>query len=322
LRYTQDKKDFSASVLEAAPFSAAPVGGPYTVRTDVDDVSWDLSGVYALNEDVNVYARVAKGFRAPSIQGRLLFASAAAVADNGGVSTADSEEVVSYEAGIKADLWDKRARLGFNVFRYNVNDQQIIAVGGIGNSATLLNADKTSGQGFELDLEAYLTDSLLVTLGSSYNDTEIKDANLAVPGCGGGCTVTDPAVIDPVTNLPNGTYLINGNSLPQAPKWVHNVTARWAMPVGDGGEFYVFTDWAYRSEVSFFLYDSVEFTGKSSVEGGLRIGYNWNQGDYGVAVFGRNITDQTRIVGGIDFNNLTGFLNEPRTVGVEFNAKF
>ena len=314
LRYTQDKKDFSASVLEAAPFSAAPVGGPYTVSTDVSDVSWDLSGVYSLNENVNLYARVAKGFRAPSVQGRLLFASAVAVADNGGVSTAGSEEVISYEAGIKADLWDKRARIGFNVFRYDVNDQQLIAVGGGGNSATLLNADKTIGQGFELDLEAYLTDSLLVTLGSSYNDTEIKDDNLFVPGCGGGCTMTDPLTVD--------GYAINGNSLPQAPKWVHNVTARWAMPVGAGGEFYVFTDWAYRSEVNFFLYDSVEFIGKSSVEGGLRIGYNWQQGDYGVAVFGRNITDQTRIVGGIDFNNLTGFLNEPRTLGLEFSARF
>ena len=314
LRYTQDKKDFSASVLEAAPFSPAPVGGPYTVRTDVSDVSWDLSGVYSLNENVNLYARVAKGFRAPSVQGRLLFASAVAVADNGGVSTAGSEEVISYEAGIKADLWDKRARIGFNVFRYDVNDQQLIAVGGGGNSATLLNADKTIGQGFELDLEAYLTDSLLVTLGSSYNDTEIKDDNLFVPGCGGGCTMTDPLTVD--------GYAINGNSLPQAPKWVHNVTARWAMPVGAGGEFYVFTDWAYRSEVNFFLYDSVEFIGKSSVEGGLRIGYNWQQGDYGVAVFGRNITDQTRIVGGIDFNNLTGFLNEPRTLGLEFSARF
>ena len=317
LRYTQDEKDFSASVLEAAPFSAAPVGGPYTVNTDVDDVSWDLSGVYALDEDINLYARVAKGFRAPSIQGRLLFASAAAVADNGGVSTAGSEEVISYEAGIKADLWDKRARLGFNVFRYDVSDQQIIAVGGGGNTATLLNADKTIGQGIELDLEAYLTDSLLVTLGSSYNDTEIDDPNLAVPGCGGGCTVTDPE-----TAPGSGLYVINGNSLPQAPKWVHNLTARWSTPVGEGGELYLFTDWAYRSEVNFFLYDSVEFTGKSSVEGGLRVGYNWNQGDYGVAVFGRNITDQTRIVGGIDFNNLTGFLNEPRTVGVEFSARF
>ena len=313
LRYTQDKKDFSASVLEAAPFSAAPVGGPYTVHTDVNDVSWDLSGVYTLNPDINLYARVAKGFRAPSVQGRLLFASAAAGADNGGVSTADSEEVISYEAGIKADLWDKRARLGFNVFRYNVNDQQLIAVGGATNSAILLNADRSTGQGFELDLEAYVTDSLLVTFGSSYNDTEIRDRDLAVAVCA-QCTVTDPVV--------GGLALINGNPLPQAPKWVHNLTARWGIPAGDGAEFYVFTDWAYRSEVNFFLYESKEFTGKSSLEGGLRLGYNWNHGDYGVAVFGRNITNQARIVGGIDFNNLTGFINEPRTVGLEFSARF
>src|SRR3546814_4473498 len=39
VRYTQDEKDFSASVLESAPFGA-PVAGPYTVNTDVDDVSW------------------------------------------------------------------------------------------------------------------------------------------------------------------------------------------------------------------------------------------------------------------------------------------
>ncbi|MGN7724263.1 TonB-dependent receptor [Luteimonas sp. 22616] len=314
VRYTQDKKDFSASVLEPAPFGA-PVGGPYTVHTDVNDVSWDASGVYALNDDVNLYARVARGFRAPSIQGRLLFAAPGA--PNGGVSTADSETVISYEAGIKADLWDKRARIGFSVFRYDVSDQQIIAVGGGSNTATLLNADKTIGQGFELDLQAYLTDTLLVTLGSSYNDTEIDDPGLAVPGCGGGCTVTDPE-----TAPGSGLFVIHGNSLPQAPKWVHNLTARWSMPVGDGGEFYVYTDWAYRSEVDFFLYQSKEFTGKASLEGGLRLGYNWRDGDYEVALFGRNITDSTRIVGGIDFNNLTGFINEPRTYGVEFTAKF
>src|SRR5690606_17840593 len=139
----------------------APVGGPYRVDTDANDVSWDASAVYALDEDVNLYARVAKGFRAPSIQGRLLFADPGA--PNGGVTTADSEEVISWEAGIKADLWDRRARVGFNLFRYTVDDQQIIAVGGGSNIATLLNADRTVGQGFELDLEAYLTDQLLVT---------------------------------------------------------------------------------------------------------------------------------------------------------------
>ena len=324
LRYTQDEKDFAASILESAPFGA-PVDGPFVVNTDVDDVSWDLSAVYALNDDINFYGRVAKGFRAPSIQGRLLFqpvdpATGEVIAPNGGVSTADSEEVISFEAGVKADLWDKRARLGFNVFRYEVDGQQLIAVGGAANVATLLNADKTQGQGFELDLEAYLTDALLVTVGSSYNDTEIDDPDLAVAPCGGGCTVTDPVNPDP--DRP-GTVLIDGNPLPQSPKWVHNLTARYGIPVGaEGNELYFYTDWAYRSEVNFFLYESEEFRGKASLEGGVRIGYGWNYGTYEVALFGRNITDQTRVVGGIDFNNLTGFINEPRTWGLEFKARF
>ncbi|MGO3126439.1 MAG: TonB-dependent receptor [Luteimonas sp.] len=304
VRYTQDKKDFSASVLQAVPFGT-PVGGPFFENTDVDDISWDASAVYEINDDVNVYGRVAKGFRAPSIQGRLAF---------GGISVADSEEVISYEVGIKADLWDRRGRIGFNLFRYNVDGQQLIAVGGATNQAILLNADTSIGQGAELDLQAWLTDTLLVTWGTSYNDTEIRDPNLAVAVCGGGCTVTDPTV--------GGFALVDGNPLPQAPKWIHNLTARWGVPVGDDAEFYVYTDWAYRGQVNFFLYESPEFRGRSTLEGGLRVGTNWNQGSYDLAVFGRNITDSTRIVGGIDFNNLTGFINEPRTWGVEFTAKF
>ncbi|MEZ0469305.1 TonB-dependent receptor [Luteimonas salinilitoris] len=310
VRYTDDEKDFSARIIEGA--FGAPPAGPFPVRTDASDVSWDLSGVFAMNDDVNFYGRVAKGFRAPSIQARLLFQAVPQP------SVADSEEALSFEAGVKADLWDRRARIGFNVFRYDVDDQQIIAVGGARNEAILLNADKTRGQGFELDLEAYLTDSLLVTFGSSYNDTEIDDPDLAVAPCGGGCTVLDPASPDP--DRP-GTVLIDGNPLPQAPEWVHTLTARYGVPVGEG-EFFVYTDWAYRSAVNFFLYESVEFRSKSLLEGGLRVGYNWNYGDYEVALFGRNITDTTRVVGAIDFNNLTGFLNEPRTYGVEFTARF
>jgi iron complex outermembrane receptor protein len=170
----------------------------------------------------------------------------------------------------------------------------------------------------------------MVILGSSYNDTEIKDKDLVVSTCGNGidptnttkpnCTVTDPYFYDPST----GSFRANidGNPLPQAPKWTHSLTARWGLPVGDDGEFYVYTDWAYRSEVNYFLYESKEFTGKSLFEGGLRLGYNWGYGKYDVALFGRNILDEVQAVGGIDFNNLTGFVNEPRIVGVEFKASF
>jgi iron complex outermembrane receptor protein len=40
------------------------------------------------------------------------------------------------------------------------------------------------------------------------------------------------------------------------------------------------------------------------------------------ALWGRNITDTEARTGGIDFNNLTGFVNEPRTVGAEAIYRF
>jgi iron complex outermembrane receptor protein len=165
-----------------------------------------------------------------------------------------------------------------------------------------------------MDFQAYLTDTLLLTLGSSYNDTEIKDDDLSVSVCA-ACTVTDP--LDA-----NGKALIDGNPLPQAPKWSHNLTLRWGIPMDNGGEFYAYTDWVYRDEVNFFLYESTEFTGKSLTEGGLRLGYTWDYGKYDVAIYGRNITNEVQVTGGIDFNNLTGFINEPRLFGAEFKASF
>src|SRR3546814_5978214 len=82
------------------------------------------------------------------------------------------------------------------------------------------------------------------------------------------------------------------------------------------------SDWAYRSKVNFFLYNSPEFSGGALLEGGLRTGYNWDYGKYEVAAFGRNILNRKEIVGGIDFNNLTGFVNEPAFYGIEFTARF
>jgi iron complex outermembrane receptor protein len=301
VRYTEDEKDFFTGVPEGFTF---PPGAITTASLSDDNVSWDLSGMWSVNDDVNLYARVATGFRGASVQPAGPF---------GAQSVAEPETNTSYEVGVKADLWDRRAKLYFNLFHYEVKDQQLTAVGGANNAVRLLNADKTIGQGAELDFEAYLTPDLLVTLGASYNDTEIQDDGISVGVCA-ACTVTDPINTA-------GLAVIDGNQLPQAPEVIANFTLRYGIPVGTG-EFFVYTDWAYRSEVNFFLYESTEFTGKSLLEGGLRLGYNWSEGTYEAAVFGRNITDEVVAVGGIDFNNLTGFTNEPQIWGVQFKARF
>ena len=150
-----------------------------------------------------------------------------------------------------------------------------------------------------------------------------KDSNLLIDACGDGCTVRNRIVrpVNPAIGKFAPTVSIDGNPLPQAPKKNLNFTLRYSIPTKDG-EWYAYTDWVYRSKVNFFLYESVEFTGKSLTEGGLRLGYVWGNGNYEVAAYSRNITNQIRVVGGIDFNNLTGFINDPRTYGLQFKAKF
>ncbi len=304
-RISHDEKDFSAQRTQS------PIGGGasdvLTAKPRDTEFSGDISLTYAASDAVNYYARIARGFRAPSVQGRLLFGDT--------ISVADTEVLHSFELGVKSLLLDNRVRANFSLFNYIIDDQQLTAVGGQANFNQLINADETIGRGFELDVEAFVSQNLTFTAGLSFNDTEIQDENLFIQPCGGGCTVLDPAGAVP------GTVSIDGNRLPQAPRWVANSTLRYGVPVG-AGEVFFFTDWAYRSAVNFFLYNSLEFRGESLLEGGVRLGYQWDLGNQEAAVFVRNITDNKTIVGGIDFNNLTGFVNEPRIWGVEYRIGF
>ena len=317
VRFSDDERDFVASRPIPLPFAPQDQIIPPTAESTSDQViSWDVAARYQINDDVNVYGRIARSFRAPSIQGRVLFAEFDGTPETNGISVGDTETILSFEAGFKAELFDNRARLNAAAFYYEVNDQQLSAVGGATNIAQLVNADETVGWGFEADLEAAVTENLLVTAGLSYNNTEIQDEDLQVAVCAGGCTV-----LDPVGTTPDAAF-IDGNRLPQSPRWIFNVTARYSYPIGVGGELFVFTDWAYRSRVNFFLYDSAEFQDSKLIEGGLRIGYLHNDGRYEIAAFGRNITNDVSRTGGIDFNNLTGFVNEPPVWGIEASYRF
>ena len=234
VRYTDDKKDFDA----IGGFNNLPL---ITANPKATHTSWDLGANYTLDTSTSLFARVATGYRAPSIQGRVLFGSS--------ISIAKPEKALSVEAGFKTEMLNKTLRISGTVFSYRVNDLQLTA--------------------------------------------------------------------GPVA----GTVLIGGNPLPRAPKWVANWTLKYSTEVANGS-LYVLTDWAYRSEYNMFLYKAAENTAKSLLEGGLRVGYGWADGRYEVAAYGRNITDRRQVVAAIDFNNLTGIINEPRSYGVQFRVNF
>lgn len=303
VRLSVEDKDFVAERL-VGPFGSGTLG-PVAVSLDDTNLSGDASAAYAFNDRISAFVRYARGFRAPNVQGRIVFGDA--------ITTADTETVNSVEGGLKTTFWNGRGRLNLAGFYYRTSNQQLTAVGGAGNFNQLLNAEAVTGSGFELDASLSPTDALDLTAGVSLNNTRIDSPGLEVGVCGAPCTVLDPVAV-------SGNAVIDGNSLPQAPRWIANWTARYAVPVR-GGELYVFTDWAYRSRINFFLYDSVEFQDGHELIGGARVGWRRNDG-WELSAYGRNILNDVSVAGAIDFNNFSGYVNEPPLWGVELARRF
>ncbi|WP_066591496.1 TonB-dependent receptor [Sphingomonas pruni] len=301
-RYSHDHKEdlitgYSPNLFGAVLPSRAKVSG--------GDFTWDVSATYAVSPQVNLYARAATGYLGPAIQDRVTFGSRQ--------TTAGKQTTLSGEAGIKGETADRTVRFSVDGYWWRTNDLQITAVGGLSNSARLLNAKRAIGYGVEAELDMRPIPQLTLTASGSYNFTEIQDPSITVGVCGSLCTVTDPLASP-------GQAIIDGNRLPQAPRWVANWTARYSIPLGDGREIYAYTDWAYRSSINYFLYEAKEFRGRPMLEGGLKIAYSMPR--YEVSAFARNITNQFRAISAIDFNNLTGMISEPRIIGGAFRVKF
>jgi iron complex outermembrane receptor protein len=306
IRFSDDDKDYVAE--RTTDLFGVPALGPLlpvSVNPSDSEVSGNVSLNYTINDDVSVYGRFARGFRAPSVQGRVLFGNA--------VTVADSETINSFEVGIKSQLLDNRVRLNVSVYTLEISDQQLTAGSGSANANVLINADSTIGRGIEMDGEWAASENLNLSLGVSYNFTEIDDPALSVLPCGAPCTF-----LDPVGSFP-GSVSIDGNSLPRAPEWIMNFVARYTMPLSNG-DLYFQTDWVFRDEYNFFLYESEEFRGDAFLEGGLNVGYTTER--YDVQAYVRNLTDELELIAAIDFNNLEGIINEPRTYGIEATFRF
>ncbi len=307
LRYTDDDKELE---VVPGPGSFAPAA---RIEVNDDYFSYELAANYDFNEDWAFYTRLATASRGPVTLGRFGF-----------TSQADTEEITSFEIGYKAALFDGRARWNSALYTYQIDDQQLTATGGTGNTNELLNAAKVDGAGFETEFEMLLSQNLKLSANLSYNDTEIKDPNLNTELCSSTplCTSLDP-IVDTFQGFFGTVNLVsvNGNPLPRAPKWLANVSLSYDREI-EAGALYMNTDWNYRSDSNIFLYESVEFVAESRWIGGVRLGYRNAEETFDVALVGRNITNEIVADGALDFLNQTAFINEPRFWGIELSKNF
>jgi iron complex outermembrane receptor protein len=313
-RYTSDEK--RTRLIKSADTAAGLV--TYTGRRDVkledEKPSWDVSALYRVSPDFSVYARVARGFRGPTIQGR-------SAVFNTDFTTADSETITSAEVGFKSQLLDNTLRFNATAFAWRTKDIQLNGNDANGNGV-LFNADKADAYGIEADLEYRPVENLSLTLGGSLLHTEIKDNRVFAQACALNgvqvCTVNDPVTVRPIFGTPAYLASIDGNPLPNAPKWTLNATARYDIPVGERGKFFIATDWNVQGYTNLVLYKTEEFYADGNFEGGLKVGYD--TGDFEIAAFARNITNEKNLKGVIE-NYMAPVYNEPRIIGVSLSGK-
>lgn len=277
-------------------------GAPLASQTEFksNEVTWDLSLRYEVADDLNLYGRVAKGYQGGVIEAGGPFSS---------FNFARPQTVLSYELGLKSEPIPNRVRLNFAGFYYDFNDQQLqgfVDTGNGGFTARLLNANGGRGYGFEAELEARVTDNLLITGNVGYTKTEIEGPTFFSTLAG--------RVID-----------LDGRRFPFAPELTGAVSAEYTQPTNILGsaDFYINTDWSYRSDVDarFTAIEDPQFRLDGYWEGGASMGFRNDRFNFGVWV--RNITNK---IAGTSVLSVAGFesrvFTNPRTYGINVGINF
>jgi iron complex outermembrane receptor protein len=314
VRVTNDSKETTLLKTANTVANVSTFTGATDVKLSATKPSWDVSLLYRVDPDVSLYARVARGFRGPTIQGR-------SAVFNSPFTTANSETNTSFEAGVKTAWLDNAVHFNLTGFYYIVNNIQLNGNDSNGNGV-LFNANKARGYGMEGELEVRPVKNFHVNMGLSLLHTEIDDSNVyAQAGAAGG--VLSETVLNPVVRVGSNYFAqIDGNPLPNAPDYNVNISARYDLPLGKGDHrLFVAGDFNMQGKVNYVLYKTVEYTADGNSELGLKVGYAF--GRYEIAGFARNLTNAKNLIGVIDTSNYrAGIYNDPRVFGVTLSGSF
>jgi len=281
-----------------------------------DEVVYTIKGSYALTGDINVYGGFTHGFKSGGFN---LDPSAAA----GGVDPRfDSELIDVWEVGVKADLFDGRARANFSIFQQDLEGFQVLEFTGI--QFRTFNVGKAQSSGFELDTEAALTDTLSGNLSVAYSDARYPDdCDVLVPGTPGFS--------------PNSANLC-GASLTNAPEWVVTGGATYerqfnALNFFANANFRYEDDRRTGTQRSELLAPNLLLAGdiqEANTKIDLRVGLSSENKRWAIELWARNVTDEQTVnstftvpLRGLSANRSRAqFTQDPATYGVTLRTSF
>jgi iron complex outermembrane receptor protein len=237
-RYTRDKITNEFAAFGIAPTCCFPgsegyPGGPgydfyqsftnmarppVTGERTFTDFSPRLVARYELNDDVNLYGTISKGYKA----GGTSLGNNTNAGDVAFSTPFEDETLWNYEAGLKGDFMENRLRLNTSIYRLEWSDLQLesfrfLTPGDLSsNFEQTINIADAEAYGFETEFIGLITENFTLSGGLGYQESEITSATSA--------EITGGFVVN-----------LQGLEIPKAPKLTANLVGeyRWYLDNSD-----------------------------------------------------------------------------------------
>jgi len=259
---------------------------------------------YHFTPGVLTYAQFSRGYRAGGFNGR--------AGDIAAAGPYGSENVRSYEIGMKNQFFDRRVTLNLAGFTSKYNDMQQsvqeVIPGTTTNQTVTLNASSATISGFEAEFSARATRELTVNGSLAYLDSHFDKF---------------------VADLGDGLGTIDRSNLPLvfAPKWTASLGTTYSIDT-PYGNLSVNTDARYKSLLwtSFSPTNAISDVAARPSNTILDATVAWSALDsrYRVALWGKNLTNHVIINNSFPVGPLATLriYAPPREFGVDLGVKF
>lgn len=311
LRYSWDKKRMEVFQNGAAPFTDPAQIALNDQKKSFSAPTGHVTLDYRASPEVNLYARVARGYRSGGFNAR----QPTSVANNIGLIPFKEETITSYELGFKTEFFH-RVRINGSAF-YNEYKNQLVSLpipitggGSFGNA--VVNAGKTNYWGFELEGRFAVTNHLTLDGSFGYVKTSPQDF---------------PQVSTTGANANAAALFTPG----YAPEYTANAGVSYVRELGGStrltarvGYNYTSSFWMFGNPITSPFSLPTKGEARGLVDGQLRLDGLGGEG-LGLTLWVKNLTNKAYVMRSVDFGQLgyaTTIYGDPRTFGVTLDAKF
>jgi iron complex outermembrane receptor protein len=318
LKGSQQRAVAAGSIGPFAGQSASK--GPESAEDQDTATAWRFGAKYKVNDDVNLFATVSRGYKAAGIVTGFTISPDA----DGKLPVVAPEVPTQYEIGIRTVSDDGGLVANLTTFYMNVDDfqaQTLVPVEGGTSVFAVANAGKVKSYGAEADITAYFDIGFTASLAVAYTEAEFNEFDGAP--CYALQTVQEGCLRVGTVSSQN----LAGGRLPNSPEWVVNALGRYDFEV-NGHFAFAQLGLQYRSSTLSSITNDPNTLEDDVTLLDAQIGFDFWDSQASLALFGRNLTNSNfaeAIVGMVfDTGGYAQFntLESERTWGLRFSYEY